>query len=103
MKRLCSEKEREILTYGHRTSTAGEILSQKRNFIAPVAYKHRRRILSFIARIVRSCRELNFIAAPIAICAASWNLRLPLAIKFTQHEQAALECGGNSNSAANEI
>nr|WP_315056263.1 hypothetical protein [uncultured Campylobacter sp.] len=60
MKRLCSEKEREILTYGHRTSTAGEILSQKRNFIAPVAYKHRRRILSFIARIVRKLPRTKF-------------------------------------------
>nr|WP_314883183.1 hypothetical protein [uncultured Campylobacter sp.] len=39
----------------------------------------------------------------IVICAASWNLRLSLAIKFTQHEQAVLGCDENSNGAASKI
>ena len=60
MRRLCSEVERGILACGCRASTAGEILSQKRNFIAPVAYKHRRRNLSFIARIVRKLPRTKF-------------------------------------------
>ena len=60
MRRLRFQAEREILMYGHRTSTAGEILSQKRNFIASAAYKHHGRNLSFIAWIVRKLPRTKF-------------------------------------------
>lgn len=52
--------ERGILACGCRASTAGEILSRKRNFIASAAYKHHGRNLSFIARIARKLPRTKF-------------------------------------------
>ena len=60
MKMLRLEAERGILACGCHASTAGEILSQKRNFIASAAYKHHGRNLSFIERIVRKLPRTKF-------------------------------------------
>ena len=103
MRRLRSEAERGNLTCGTALALRAkfcrksEILSHQWHIsIAGGIYR-------LLHEQCASCRELNFIAAPIAICAASWNLRLPLAINFTWHEQAVLECGGNSNAVASKI
>ncbi|WP_298024886.1 hypothetical protein [uncultured Campylobacter sp.] len=56
------EAEREILT-GERyidRCHASEILSRKQDFIAPMAYKHHGRNLSFIARIARKLPRTKF-------------------------------------------
>ena len=82
MRRLRFQAEREILTYGHCTSTAGEIFSQKRNFIPPVAYKHCRRNLSFIARIVRKSPRTKFYRGTYSYLRDELEFTAPASDKF---------------------
>ena len=106
MRGLRSEAELEILTCGRYIDAArakfcreSKILShQWRTSITGGIYRFITRTACKLPRTKfyrGNCLEL--------FGAASRNLRLPLAINFTWHEQAVLECGGNSNAVASKI